>query len=271
MADNKWLITGSVAAHHWFPDEWENVSDIDILSPVKIKGSTHLIIDTQWHDVCNEIIERNSDSVFVDPNMLFTIKFSHAEWDIKWRKTMVDIWKFQRKGCTLHHDIIPRLKEVWKNVHGPKRVNLKQRVDEFFSHDAVTREYPHEEVHEAVKFYSRPMHTRIRPDAESVWCDRRLFGRLSYEDKLKCAMEEIMVTSIERRRLTPNSSKMDIWSAITYAHRQLIVSMTTGWFNDFLILNAPNILSREKRDIMTHQIKNAIEHLEGEFRKGPHQ
>lgn len=262
MAENKWLITGSVAAHHWFPNEWESTKDIDILSPANVRGSTQLCIDTQWHDVCSEIIARNADEVFVDPNMLFTIKFSHAEWDIKWRKTMVDIWKFQKNGCELQHDIIPRLKEVWKKIHGPKRVNLKQDVVEFFSHDAVARKYLHEDVHEAVKFYDSPMHTRIRPDLKSVWCDRGMFSALSYDDQRKCAMEEIMVTAIERRKLTSETSKMDIGSAITFAHRQLIISMTTGWFNDFLILNAPDLLSRKNRDIMTYQIKIAIKHLE---------
>lgn len=262
MASGKWLITGSVAAHHWFPEVWTKASDVDFLSPVKIKSSVDLHIDAQWHDVCAEIIERNSDEVFVDPDMLFTIKFSHAEWDIKWQKTMIDIWKFQKQGCVLHHDIIPRLKEVWKKVHGPKRVNLKQPVSEFFSHDVVQRTYPHESVHEAVKFHSHPMHEMIRPDPTSVWCDVKLFEGLSFENQLRCAMEEIMVTAIERRKLTSQSGKSDIWAAITFAHRQLVVSMTTGWFNNFLILNAPIILSREKRDIMTHQIKNAIEQLE---------
>lgn len=259
----KWLISGSVAAHHWFPNIWTKANDVDFLSPTTTTCSGGLLIDAQWHDVCDEIIARNIDEVFVDPDMLFTIKFSHAEWDVKWQKTMNDIWKFQKQGCQLQLDIVPRLKEVWKRVHGPKKVNLKKHVDDFFSYDVVARKYPHDEVHEAVKFLAKPLHESIRPDHSSVWCSEALFNKLSFAQQLMCAAEEIMATAIERKRLTSKSTNIDIHSALTFAHRQLITSMTTGWFNSFLILQAPILLERDMRVKMIHQIRKAVLILEG--------
>lgn len=257
-----WLITGSVAAHHWFPEVWTGCSDIDILTPTKIAGTSECRVETQWHDACDYIMVNNVDPVFVDANFLFTIKLSHAEWNVKWQKTMRDIWRFQRAGCEIDPVLLSKLKPVWQKVHGKKQVNLRQDVSEFFSHDAVTRKYDHESVHEAVKFYSRPMHEAIRPSLDSVWCSKEMFLALSEKDQLLAATEEIMVTAIERRKLSSKSTRIDVLSATTLAHRQLITSMTTGWFNDFLILKAPELLGMPNRNLIETQFRKAISILE---------
>lgn len=258
----KWLITGSVAAHHWFPEVWTKPEDIDILTPSIVKGTSECRVETQWHEACDYIFNHNSDPTFVDANFLFTIKLSHAEWNVKWEKTMRDIWKFQQAGCVFDTELLRLLKPVWRRIHGKKQVNLAQTVDQFFSNDAVTRVYDHEAVHEAVKFYSRPLHESIRPSLDSVWCSHEMFSKLSLRDQHLTATEEIMVTAIERCKLTSISSKIDVLRATTYAHKQLVTSMTTGWFNQFLILNAPTLLGKANRTLIETQIRKAIFTLE---------
>ena len=246
---HSWLIIGSTAAYHWFGDKWHREpKDIDLLTPAKIVGnhSTVCVVDAQWHDAAELIIHTNVDKVFADPDMLYTLKVSHAAWDIHWEKTMVDIHKLQQLGCKLNVPVYERLIAVWNDIHKKKRVNLKQPVEKFFQ-DAVIRKYNHEELHELVAHPFRPMHERVRPDHSSVWCDQTLFNALSDDDKARVVHEELVVTAIERGNLISTSKNSDIMIATNKAYKLLCTSMTTGWFALYLITHRYNLLM-ERRD-----------------------
>ena len=92
-----WLIIGSVATYHWFPDA-RKPGDIDLLTEATISGNnSHIcVVDSQWHDAAQELIDASRDKVFLDADLLFTLKVSHAEWDVKWKKTMFDIQFLQQ-------------------------------------------------------------------------------------------------------------------------------------------------------------------------------
>lgn len=252
----KWLIIGSVATKHWFEDARDPL-DIDLLTPAKISGnhSKLCVVDAQWHDQAEYIMSINKDKVFADPDILFTLKVSHAHWKIKFQKTLFDINFLQSKGCFLNFELYERLVKVWEGVHGQKQVNLNQDLPEFFS-DAVHRVHDHEELHQAVSVYDRPMHEKIRPDLGRAWCSEEMFNALSYTDQIICALEEIMVTAIERRKLTPASRQSELLSAMSYAHEQLCTSMTKGWFARYLILNHHYLLHVHRQKWLPHLIKS---------------
>ncbi len=241
-----WLIIGSTATYHWFKDA-RKPFDIDLLTPAKITTSDvkSCFVDSQWNDVAEEIIATSTDKVFADPDILFTLKVSHAHWDVKWDKTMFDIDFLKRKGAGLNYDLYHKLVQVWEVVHGKKRVNLNQPLSEFFN-DAVKREYDHEYLHELVAFYNRPLHERLRPDLKTAWCSQELFDQLSFEDQCKTALEEMMATAIERGRLTYGCKRSQIMIEMSKAHFRLCTSMTKGWFARFLILNRHTLLSENK-------------------------
>lgn len=247
-----WIIIGSTAAHHWFPDFRAPV-DLDLLTPNKVcaVGSTGPFLDCQWHQAAEALINASANKVFLDADLLFTLKVSHAEWDVKWDKTLFDIEFFKRKGCSLNMPLYKELFQVWTTVHGKKRVNLNQELDVFFT-SAVKRKYNHEWLHEHLAFYSRPLHEAIRTNLQSAWCSEDLFNGLSLDDKLKCALEEIMVIAVERHNLTAKSQKSDISTAMNKAHKQLVTTMTTGWFALFLILNRYDLLFGLKTIWMPH-------------------
>lgn len=255
-----WLIIGSVAMHHWLNNTTKQ-NDIDIISAEKLSG--RFIESHHWGSIADRILEMNKDPIFLDPEMCLTLKYSHAPWNVHWDKTMNHIWQFQKAGYSPNQEIAIELRKVWKEIHGAKKVNLKQDLSEFFSHDAVKRKYPHELVHEMVAMYGRPMHEQIRPDLNSVWCSKDMFDELSYEKQLACALEEIMAVAIERKNLSLQSSDLDIIVSMKFAFKQLITSMTTGWFNDFMILNAFE-LHRMMRTHINH-VKMAIVKLENEY------
>lgn len=160
----RWLLIGSVAAKHWWP-EFRAPKDIDILTPAKICAGDSQVcfVETSWNEAAELVLDTNFDSTFLDADLLYTLKVSHAEWDIKWDKTMSDIEFMRRKGCKLVTPVYRALFEAWKGEHGRKKVNMTKPMSTFFN-DAVKREHDHEMLHELVAFYERPLHERLRPD-----------------------------------------------------------------------------------------------------------
>lgn len=256
-----WLIIGSVATYHWFPDAREP-SDIDLLTEATISGnkSRVCVVDSQWHYVAQELIDASTDKVFLDPDLLFTLKVSHAEWDIKWQKTMFDIQFLKSKGCKLNFRFLRKLQEVWKQVHGKKHVNMSQPMESFFN-DAVSRAYDHEYLHELVAFNERPMHEKLRPDVGTAWCSQERFDLLSDEEQFETALEELMAVAIERSQLTTASRKSEKSIAMSKAYHKLVTSMTTGWFALFLILNRQEIL-HERKDKWMIKLNAALKILQ---------
>jgi hypothetical protein len=246
-----WLIIGSTAAYRWFPD-MRKPADLDLLTPATIKtSSTQLcFVDTQWHAAAEHVLSVNRDPVFADPDVLYTLKVSHAHWNIKWQKTMDDIEILRRKGCKLNFKLYEHLVEVWTEIHGKKHVNMNQSMDTFFK-DAVQREYDHEYLHELVAFNGRPMHERLRPDIGTAWCDQNLFNALTPDEQAQTVLEEIMATAIERSRLNNTARKSQKFAAMNRAHFLLCTSMTKGWFARYLILNRFNLLYERKEEWLT--------------------
>lgn len=252
------LIIGSTAMRHWFPD-FREPKDLDLLTPYQIKCDKAGVIETQWHREAEFLIKKSKDPVFADPALLFSIKVSHAHWNIHWDKTMYDIEFLKRKGVVLDMEVYDRLIPVWEEIHGKKKVNMKQSMDTFFK-DAVKRDYDHELLHELVAFYDRPLHEQIRPDHGTAWCSRELFEGLSPDDQARCVLEEILATAIERGRLTNHSGKIERLTAVNKAHFLLCTSMAKGWFARYLILNKFELLSRRREEWMSN-LTRALENL----------
>lgn len=231
------------------------------VDPAKVSGndSKVCIVDSQWHEVAEYLISENSDPVFMDPNLLYTLKVSHAHWDIKWDKTMSDILFLQVHGCTIHEEAYKRLLPIWAKTHGEKRANLKRSNEEFFK-DGVRRDFDHDKLHELMAFNGRPMHERIRPDLKSVWCSELMFNELTREEQVCTALEELLVIAIERGHLTVRARNSEKLMAVSRAYRLLCTSMTSGWFARFLITNRFEFFNTRREQWMT-QLNTALQNL----------
>lgn len=221
------LIFGSTALKHWFSDLKRDPKDLDIMCK---EGKNSPGIEHHWIDSFQYILDNNKDWYYVDHNFLYTIKISHAAWDVRWEKTMHDINFMKNKGCILDITLYNMLLKEWEIVHGKKKVKLTGKPEEFFK-PTVTRKIDHDQLHHLVKFYDRPMHEIIRKDKNNVACSKELWDNLSYDDKIKCALEEAYVFALERYFEFPPKI------ALVKALKQLIVSSTKGYFNLFLIDN----------------------------------
>lgn len=248
------LIFGSTALKHWFPDYKREPKDLDVITKEK---STYRKVDHYWIDSHQYILDNNKDCTYVDPDFLYTIKVSHAAWDIWWDKTMSHIMFLKDKGCKLDNTLYKLLYDEWMVHHkSNKRINLNRSNAEFFK-DAVKREFDHDYLHEVFAYYDKPMHTRIRPDVDRAYCSQKLWDLLSHEDKVKCALEEIHVIAFERFILKGERYPI----AKRLAMKNLILTMTKGWFNLFLIDNFKELLYSdinvlvEKSEVLLNEYK----------------
>jgi hypothetical protein len=193
----------------------------------------------------------NTDPVFADPNVLLTLKISHAHWNIHHEKTLFDIRFLQGKGAVVLEALYRELVKAWIKIHGKNSVPVNKPMDEFFD-DAVPRAYNHEWLHEQVAFTGRPIHERIRPDLTNVFCSKELWDTLTYDEQCLCMLEEMLVTAIERLNLTTHSLKSDKLRAVKLAHTKLCTTMASGWFARFAIENHFELLINRRDQWLTH-------------------
>ena len=234
----KYLIYGSTAIKHFFPDYNHEPKDLDIITETDNKYHLDINgckrIEQYYLPEFSYIFENNKDEEFVDPDFLYTIKMSHLSWDINWDKHMKSAIVLREKGAKLDKTFYDSLMTAWSRVHGKKQVKMNVNNSDFFKEN-IQRKYDHEYLHEVFSFYDRPLNERIRKDLDSPLCSEELWNKLSEEDKFKCALEELMVLSTERFLLS--DTKIPINHARTKMLKQMITSTTTGWFNLFLKLN----------------------------------
>lgn len=231
------LIFGSTAIKHHFPDYEKEPDDLDIIG----KGTNKKGVEYHWTDSFEYIVGNNKDNEYVDSNFLYTIKCSHASWDINWDKHMHDIVFLKDKGCVVDETLYKMLYKDWELLHGKKHVYFSKTNDEFFNKN-VKREFDHDWLHEFVSFYDEPLHNAIRKRVDSPKCSRKLFEALSHSDRIKCALEEVYVIAIERFVLNGVRSPKH---AKYLSLKKLITSMTKGWFNLFLIDNFKELIYSE--------------------------
>lgn len=228
------VIFGSTAIKHWFPTFREpkdlDVIDTDLDYYKYPKGHLEVFNSTtlkMWFD--------DYPTQYCSPNEIYTIKLSHLAWDINWDKHMHDLMFLKSMGCCVIPELLKGLIEDFSAIHGRKKVRMDVPEEQFFT-SRISRRLPHDELHELMAFNDYPMHFRIREDLSKPLCSENLWLRLTDTERLQCAVEEVFVIALERY----------IWYPIKIARykalKQLITSMTTGWFNVYLIEHFSEIM-----------------------------
>lgn len=246
------MIYGSTAIQHWFKDYKKEPNDVDIISKSKVIDQYDKRVEVYWEPELQVLFNRNRDIKYLDPDLLYTLKLSHLSYDIKWDKHMTDAVFLKNKGAAIDRSVYTILTELWQRIHGKKQVRMKVSNKDFFK-ASIIRKYDHDFLHEQFAFYERPLNESIREDLSKPFCKEFLWNRLSYEDKLKCALEELLVLTCERTIYVDNP--MPFTFGKTRTLKQMITSTTTGWFNLFLKENFLEIL----RHPIPDKIKNRIE------------
>jgi len=227
------LIIGSTALKHWFPTEVREPKDFDLISsePKMEQAEQHY-----WIDEFQGLLQANKDSQYIDPDLLLTLKSSHFGWDIHWQKTANDILFLKRKGFRMNKDLYKSLVKGWIKVHGEKWAKLQDKdADKFFA-DAVKRKYVHDDIHDAVAVYDKPLYTLIKEREDSVKCLKDKFNQLNFNDQVLLVKEEVWVTALERY-LIPSNFTFGDKLAYNKSLKKLTTTMSSGWFKEFIIDN----------------------------------
>ncbi len=243
------LIYWSTAIKYWFPDFNREPKDLDIITDEK---QEHYLRWIEYHR-CNAfeyLVPKHTPQFYpeyVSPDELYTIKLSHLSWDINWDKHMHDVIFLKSKWCKIDKIFYNELIKRWEIIHWKKKVKMWVDNKDFFKWN-IERRYNHDWLHEQYAFYDRPLNEKIREDLNSPLCSKQLWDKLSYEDKLRCALEELYVLSSERYIFV--SKPRSIRFAKSKTLKQMIVSTTSWWFNLFLKENFEELLDYQPKHII---------------------
>ncbi len=178
-------LFGSHLIKKYFP-EFRTPKDIDWVTNDITKLKTCNRQEEYYHIPCSPNRE-------MTPNEIYTVKVSHAIYDIHWSKTMSDIRFLQINNCEIDKVFLNELREHWKILHKDKqRTNFNIEESEFFK-DNVKREIPHDDLHKL--FNPIPSYLKIVDGIEPI---EEKFNSLSDSDKDNVCLEEAYVLAIER-------------------------------------------------------------------------
>ena len=169
----------------------------------------------------------NSPNREMTPDELYTVKVSHAIYDIHWKKTMSDIRFLQIKGCKVIPEMLKELREYWTKVHGvQKRTDFEVEPGDFFE-DRVKRKLNHDDLHKMLN--PNPTYQKMIVGGVTPNIDK--FELLSEDDKKELLYEESFVIAIERFSNNPDRL------AYNKAQQSLVTRLHPVWLADFVIDN----------------------------------
>jgi hypothetical protein len=186
-----YLIIGSTAIKHYFPDFSREPKDLDVVSSEKIESNVRV----EYLD--NPVITNYQATGYLKPNLLLTLKVSHLFWDINWEKHLYDIQFLFKKDCKLNLKLLEELTSFW-NVRLPKirRSRLNQSKEEFFTNAINDSTDEHDNRHKLLN--SNPAYLQILKDNSEVEVDESKFLVLDFNEKVRVVFEETAVMAWER-------------------------------------------------------------------------
>jgi hypothetical protein len=187
--------------------------------------------------------------------LLEMIKQSHIYHPIQWEKHVEDLHHI-RKTCLVTGHGIPakelsaileqRREETNKRHCDGKDpaadIKLGMSNDEFLQggqHLAIKAVFVHDDVHEAVKIFDKPMYTLLKTDPSKAMCSPQLFQQLSLDKQLANMQEEAMVLALERELVPGLLDSSD--EAYKKGLRRIGTTLFRGIWRDFVIGHYPEL------------------------------
>ena len=169
-----------------------------------------------------------SPSREMTPDEIYTVKVSHAIYDIHWKKTMSDIRFLQIKGCKIIPELLKQLRDYWVEVHGEQhRTDFEVKPGKFFN-DRVRRKINHDDLHKVIN--PSPTYLKI-VNTGDVTPNTDKYLNLSEDDKKELLFEEAFVIAIERFSNTFDRNAYHI------AQQALVTRLHPVWVADEVIKN----------------------------------
>jgi hypothetical protein len=161
---------------------------------------------------------------------IYTLKVSHAIYDINWKKTMSDIRFLQMKGCKVIPSFLTQLREHWVSVHGEQhRTDFEVKPGKFFD-DRVKRKVNHDDLHKMLN----PIPTYLKMIVNDLNPSPEKFYDLTEDERKEVLYEEAFVIAMERLGHLPTRA------AYNSAQQSLVTKLHPVWLADFIIENWNN-------------------------------
>lgn len=251
----------------WLTDDENKLHLVDAkIMPKNIMGL--LPIQYKWNE--REYYK------YTTPDAIYTIKLSHAMYDIHWYKTISDIIYLKKKGCKIIPELHSKLIEHWKTIHGNKEfLSLKKSKEDFFD-DYIKYDIDHDLLHKIVAGQNLPIYIKCLKDNEEVLIDYDKFLKLSKEDQINLFREEIYTIAIERW-IIPSKLRMPKVRAYKLALKKTVTNLTKNWATQFILDNIEtysrmgnstwydNFLTHIGKDITMHPIIEKVKNKAEEF------
>ncbi len=220
MTNFEKYLTGSHLIRKHFPD-FRTPVDIDwIVFDPEHCAQTVACVEEFHYLPCSPHREMTPDEVY-------TLKVSHAIYDISWSKVLSDIRFLQRKGCRLLPEFLKELRSFWEIKHEKRRrTDFTVNPKDFFR-DNVKRKIPHDDLH--VLLNPSPSYKKM-VQADSVAPVEDLYLALSPEEQDDALWEEAFVIGLERF-----NDRNDPLSAYHFAQRALVTRLHPVWLADHVI------------------------------------
>ncbi|HNC56667.1 MAG TPA: hypothetical protein PLP33_14550 [Leptospiraceae bacterium] len=184
-------LFGSRLIKNIFPD-FRNPKDLDFFSVGRM--------DNDFPSQFNNIKECEVYTIPLLPcreltaNEIYTVKVSHAIYNIHWPKHMSDIRFLQLKGCSVDEPLLHDLRRFWKTVHTDdkyKRFDFSNKENIF--DDKLSRKEPHDRLH---LLFSTELN--FPKFSDGAIPNEQKWNLLSPEMKHIICVEEAYVVALER-------------------------------------------------------------------------
>lgn len=177
-------------------------------------------------------------------DLLYLLKMSHRylKDSPHFLKTMRDIQKLRKLGCSIPSEWMPFYEERMRDTYVYKHPKLTVGKKEFFDEEStgVRYTYDHDSLHEAVKHLDKPAYMYYKPEENEVYCDKNMFWALPESIRLLGVLEEAYVLALERS-LIPFPGAMTPKQAFDMALMKVCTSITSGWFREFAYENYDSV------------------------------
>ncbi len=207
--------------------------------------------------------------------ILYLTKKSHIYYPIHYDKNIKDylflksLVDFKKLNNYLNYYNL-RHNEV-KERFNRKNPNLNTSNQEFFNRSMYIVGYifEHDDIHEAIKHYERPVYEMMKKDFSKAWCEKEMFAKLPHEYKIKCVQEEAYVIALERYIILKKGNYKDPFLAYKDALQRICTTLCSGFFRDFAIDNyfeilnsySVNFIYKFKESLLTGRIKK-LNHID---------
>lgn len=215
---------------------------------IALKGSALWLLDNHssiasgnFTDDCGNTFE------VANTEILYLTKKSHIHYAIHYDKNIADYTLLKNNvDENKLKEYMPyfkmRAQETKERIN--KRLPRLNRTNkEFFdrSKNVVGYVFEHDDIHEAIKHYERPVYEMMKKDFSSAWCEKDMFHQLPHEYKIRCVQEEAYVIALERY-IVLRKGPQDHFEAYKAALQRICTTLCSGFFRDFAVDNYFEVL-----------------------------